>query len=535
MSRPSRASRALPALLGLAAVAVLALTWVAVGPWGLAALVAVALLPRLRPVWSRLRPRRPWRAGGLAALLVALVAGGLALLPHAWVPAVPGPGLLVTPAYDGRPAREQPLPGPTAQQARPDLPVDRAGPVGDLPQTDTAALGRPGRGCAPVAADLRPPVLLCEPEQDGPELALLDPGAGPDPVSWTDLGALVGCPPVAAAASPTSVVVVAGTRVLPVRVAGRRLVVDRPVRLSAVLSGGDCALDVTVAADGAAWLRTRSGRLVRVAPRVRRAREAVDLRPRGDDAAGGGLLVAGAGAGVGAGGGGALAVAAHAGRVTAVGTAAGTAVGTAGSARGPRRRWERDLGGDLGAPALVDGRWLVVGLDDGPRAVVVALDLRTGEEVCRAAVFEDGAGRVSGRPVALPGAALLRNDHPGAADGDGLALLRLPGCEVAWTDGAPSAAPVTVAAATGLAYVVQRSWSPWLVPVTRLAALDPWTGRQAFATRVATGLLGAPAGAGAALGPHAAAYVVVRGGLVRVADREATSSSPDGGGRLRAR
>lgn len=508
---PARSLPVLPVLLGSAALAVLVVTWLAVGPWGVVALVAVALLPRLRPVWSRLRPRRPWRAGGLALLVAALLAGGLALLPHAWVLAVPGPGLLVTPAYDGRPAREQPLPGPTARQGRPDLPVDRAGPVGDLPRTDTAALGRPGRGCAPVAADLRPPVLLCEPEEEGAELALLDAGAGPDPVAWADLGALVGCPPVAAPASPTSVVVVAGTRVLPVRVDGRRLVVDRPVRLSAALSGDDCALDVSVAADGAAWLRTRSGRLVRVAPDARRARDAVDLRPRGDGAAGGGLLVTGVGRG-------ALAVAAHAGRVTAVGT------GASGASGAPRRRWERDLGGALGAPALVDGRWLVVGLDDGPRAAVVALDLRTGAETCRAAVFEDGAGRVSARPVALPGAALLRNDHADAADGDGSALLRLPGCEVAWTDGAPSAAPVTVAAATGLAYAVQHSWTPWLVPVTRLAALDPRTGRQAFATRVATGLLGAPTGAGVALGPRGAAYVVVRGGLVRVADRAATVS-----------
>ncbi|NYG54464.1 hypothetical protein [Nocardioides perillae] len=507
-------ARSLPVLLGLAAVGVLVLTWVAVGPWGLAALVAVALLPRLRPVWSRLRPHRPWRAGGLGVVAAALVAGGLALLPHAWVPAVPGPGLLVTPAYDGRPAREQPLTGPTAEPGRPDLPLDRSGPVGDLPRTDAAALGRPGRSCAPVATDLRPLVLLCEPDEEGPELALLDPAAGPGPVAWADLGPLVGCAPVAAATSATTVVVVAGTRSLPVRVEGRRLVVGSPVRLASAVSGGDCAVDVQ-AADGVVWVRTRSGRLVRVPPGARRARVGLDLRPRGGDAVGGGLLATGGGVGSGPGPG-SLVVAAHAGRVTAVET---TGPGA------PRRRWEHDLGGGPGggpgAPALVDGRWLVVGLGDGPRAAVVALDLRTGREVCRAAVFEDGAGRVSGRPVALPGAALLRNDHPDAADGDGLALLRLPGCEVAWTDGAPSVAPVTVAAATGLAYVVQRAWSPWLVPVTRLAALDPWTGRQAFATRVATGLLGAPVGAGAALGPHAAAYVVVRGGLVRVADREA--------------
>lgn len=505
---PPPSARLRVALGAGAVLGATALAWLAVGPLGVAVLVAVALLPRLRPRWAALRPHRPWRASVVTVLALGLVVGGLAVLPDRWVPALPGPGLLVTPSYDGRPALAQPLAGPALSPGRLDLPVDRPGPVGDLPRATTAALGRPGRDCAPVAADLRPPVLLCAGAGGRHDLALLDLAAGPDPVGWAGLAGSGGCAPVAAAASPTTLVVGDGARLLPVRVDGRRLVVGRPARLGAGTAPGsgagpDCAVEVRVGPDGVTWVRTRAGRLVRVPPGAARARARTDLRPRDADpgagaASGGGLVVTGT-----------VVVAAHDGRVTAV-AATGGAVAV---------RWRRDLGAVLGPPALVDQRWVVVGVEDGPRAEVVALDADSGEVVCRAPVFEDGAGRVRDRPVALPGAALLRNDHDDAAAGDGLALLRLPGCVVAWTGGEPARAPLTVSAATGLAYAVQRVWTPWLVPVTRLAAVDPRTGRQSFTTRAATGLLGAPAGPAPALGPEGAAYVVVHGGLVQLRDR----------------
>lgn len=502
-------------LAGLLALVVL--TWVAVGPWGLVLLVAVAGMPGTRRRLASLRPARPWLAGGSTVVVAGVVAAGLVAAPDSWFPVPPGPGALVIPDYDGRPAAGRPLTtAPTTgfgATAAGTLPVGRPGPEGDLPVRSSS--WAPSGTCDFASVDLRPvPVLVCT-SGDGALVVTLERGSldrvhdlavsGPGEPS---------CHPVVALdhrhGSPGAGSLIVATpdrALLEVVVGDGGASAGRRVDLGRLVAPGDCPLDlVTTATD--AWLLTRGGAVLH-APTGGRPRL---VGPPGPAEVAGGVAD--------------LDRPSPAGGLAVVGDTAYVvldgrlrALEPADAAAAPR--WETDLDGPSTAPALLPGGRLVVGTQQDDRAAVVVVDPVTGEEICRTTVFEDGAGRITDAPVVLGDAVLVANRHDDAGDGDGLARVRVDreGCAVAWTAGRPPAAPPTVSRITGLAYVLHHAWSPWLVPVTRLAAVDVRTGREAFTTRVATGLLGAPTGAAPALGPGAAAYVLTRGGLVRVADR----------------
>jgi len=76
---------------------VLVLLWGAIGPWSLAIVLAVLLLPPLRRRLSR--PRWSWKLAGTATAAVALLAGIVLVLPDGKLPIPQSGGFLVVPGY----------------------------------------------------------------------------------------------------------------------------------------------------------------------------------------------------------------------------------------------------------------------------------------------------------------------------------------------------------------------------------------------------------------------------------------------------
>src|SRR5688572_7472016 len=97
------------------------LLWLAFGPLVLLLAAGSLYFHRVR---SWLRPTRRVVAAWVVAVLA--VAGLAVVVPDGWVPIPPGPGVLASPAYVGRPASG----------------IDSgAGPIGESPQVRTRSYG----------------------------------------------------------------------------------------------------------------------------------------------------------------------------------------------------------------------------------------------------------------------------------------------------------------------------------------------------------------------------------------------------------
>ncbi|GAA4125085.1 hypothetical protein GCM10022215_33290 [Nocardioides fonticola] len=182
-------------------------------------------------------------------------------------------------------------------------------------------------------------------------------------------------------------------------------------------------------------------------------------------------------------------------------------------------------------PVVLPGGLVAVTDNADPREQLVVLD-RSGEELCRTELFDDGSA--TGVDLVAVGSSVVVLDTAGwsrwrtalgrAPSGAVARVLVEPGpdgvrCRVAWTASA-SPAPVVpvVAARTGLVYVVTKRRSWWGVQAWYLTALDVRSGRPAFAVRLGLGEALRPV-ADRLLLADGDLHLAVRLGQVQVGDR----------------
>ena len=157
--------------------------FLAVGPWSLLVVLAL-LVPAVR---RAARPRHPWWASALVLVVTAALVGAVVVIPDGRLPIPPGPGALVTPAYEGSPARPKPVTMDIAQHpflapnGRSSMHDDGwatdayrgPGPLGRSPEVETAWYGL--EECATLAFDAQERIVgLCG-DLQGPVLHVLDP------------------------------------------------------------------------------------------------------------------------------------------------------------------------------------------------------------------------------------------------------------------------------------------------------------------------------------------------------------------------
>lgn len=442
-------------------------------------------LPRVRG-W--LRPSRRVVAGWVVALLV--LAGVAVVLPDGWAPIPPGPGAWVTPSYVGRPV----------------VGGAEHGPGGESPQVRTRSYGLDD--CRRLEVDPHGWLVTVCGDAGHPVLRLID-AETLRPRAVKDLPARAAdCPAAFVLDADGRAVVAARGRLLVVGTADAEddpdLTTEAGVDLG--IADGDCVVGVAADEAGRAWFATRAG----VAGVVAGDRVAsVDLGDEVDRplaAFAGGAYVAGAE--------GLHRVVLDGRRVTVAWSAA------------------YDGGGERGAAPVPLASGLVAVADNrDPRLQVVFHRAATGEVVCRAEVFGDGAGATDGGLVAAGDAVVVQNSHGydgplstvlGRTTDRGIARVDVVdgACRVTWTTDldVPSGAPaVSVPDGLVYAYVKRHSWLG--VDAWYLAALDLRTGRLLWARRTGLGVLRDNHHGQITLGPGRAAYVPVLGGLVSVRDR----------------
>ena len=465
---------------------------VGVGLLVLAAGPLVLLLAGLSLYLARvrgwLRPSRRVVAGWVVALLV--LAGVAVVLPDGWAPIPPGPGAWVTPSYVGRPV----------------VGGAEHGPGGESPQVRTRSYGLDD--CRRLEVDGHGRLVTVCGSAAHPVLRLAD-AESLRPLAEKELPARgAGCPASFDLDPAGRVLVAARDRLLVVGTADAEDDPDLTTEATVDLGLGtdDCVVGVAAAEDRS-WFVSRDG----VAGFVTGGRVAtVELddtggRPLAADTAG--AYVAGAGA-------------LH--RLVAEG-------------RRPTVAWSAayDGGGERGAAPVPLASGLVAVADNrDPRLQVVFHRAATGEVVCRAEVFGDGAGATDGGLVAAGDAVVVQNSHGydgplstvlGRTTDRGIARVDVVdgACRVTWTTDldVPSGAPaVSVPDSLVYAYVKRHSWLG--VDAWYLAALDLRTGRLLWARRTGLGVLRDNHHGQVTLGPGRSAYVPVLGGLVRVRDRD---------------
>lgn len=468
-----------------AALVGVGLLWWALGPL---VLVLAAGSLWFRPVRAWLRPTRRATAIWVAAVLVL---GGLAwVVPDGWLRMPPGPGVLVTPSYVGRPAITN---------------ADHVdAPLGESPQVTTRSYGVDE--CREVQFDDHGRlVTVC-----GTVLRLLDPGSLRQ-LATKDLPA--GCDPVFEVVGGRVLVATGDRRVLAITTADAEgdpdLTTAATVDLTEQLPDGDCVTGIAPDGDGGLWFASHDGLVGLVAGDRTRVLDVDDTVARPVTATVDGVYVAGAGA--------LHKVVLHAGK--------------------PVEAWAAayDDGGERGSAPVVLPTGLVALADvRDPRLQVVVHRGDTGDVVCRTEVFDDDAGATDGGLVAAGDGLLVQNSHGyggplsttlGRTTTGGIARVDLPGgadgeCTVTWESDldAPSGAPA-VSTAVGLAYAYTKRHS-WLgVNAWYLTAIDLDTGRAVWARRTGLGFLRDNHHGAVTLGPDGSVYVPVLGGFVRVRDR----------------
>jgi hypothetical protein len=530
-------------------VAGLTLLWWALGPWVPFALVALLLIPRARWwVLDRL-PQRSWRTAGLAGLAVALLAGLVVVVPDGWLPIPPSPGVLVHPAYVGRPVVARPVRA-EAPPAHPHLaPTGRtsshgdawasgaypwAGPMGRQPEVDTAWLGL--EQCAATAWDSHDRMVALCGEPSASTLRIIDPDTM-RPVATKELPARPddGHAPEACREgafhlddADRAVLATAERRVLAVDTSDAEdepdLTTDETWDLSGVVPDDDCLVALMPDWEGRIWWASAGGRLGTLDPRTGRI-DAFDV----------GAPIANS-----------LAVDARGGvYVVTVEAAYRFTSGPGGRIqllwrsaydRGSERKPGQLSQGSGSTPTLVDDA-VVITDNAEPRMHVVFLDRDSGEEICRAPVFADDASATDSSPVSVGSGVVVPNNHGyasplstllGRSTSPGLTRIDLVDgeCVETWSSDlvAPSSV-VKVSWPTGVvyAYTKQPTWSG--VSSWYLTAVDAHTGERIYAVRTGTGVLYDNHRAAITLAPDGAAWIATVAGLVRVRDRSSDGAA----------
>ena len=521
-----------------AALLALAVAFVLLGPLVLLLAVGLLAVPRVR-AW--LRPT--WRVVVAWVGAVAAVVGLVVVVPDGWLPLPPGGGVALAPSYLGRPAQLPPIEMGVPQHPAM-APNGRSamhndawstdayagpGPVGDSVEVDTAWYGV--EECATLAFDRHDRLVALCGDLSGPTLRVLDPDTmrplatkrlpereERDVRPWEDL---CGGSYFYLDAGDRAVVATTDRRVLVVATSDAEGKPDLTTRATHDLSGAvpadDCLVALMPDWSGRIWWVTREGRVGTVARDGRVA--SLEL---GEEVANS-MSVDESG-------------------VYLVTTEALLKLAADGRDR-PVVRWrtayDRGSGRKPGqltqgsgtTPTILPGGVVAITDNADPRMHVVFLRTEDGSEVCRAAVFDEGASATENSLVAVGDGVVVENNHGytapwrtllGRTTTGGFARVdhRDGDCEVVWTS--DEVAPSSVAKAslaTGLVYAWTKPRSWWGVSAWYFTALDARTGRTVFSVRAGLGALMNNHYAAITLGPDGAAYIATLGGMVRVRDK----------------
>jgi len=527
-----------------------ALLYLLLGPVVVLAVVVAFAVPRSRRrLWPWLRPTRRVVAAWAGA--VALVVAIPVIAPDGWFPLPPGGGALVTPSYVGRAVSEQPIPMELPQH--PELaPNGRSsmhndawasdayagpGPTGDSPEVDTAWYGV--EECATLAFDERERLVALCGDLSGPTLHVIDPDTMrplvtkdlPDRVGnsgkrpWQDL---CGGSYFYLDAEDRAVLATTDRRVLVVATHDGEgdpdLTTEESYDLSGVVPEDDCLIALMPDWEGRIWWVTGDG-LIGTITETGAEEPVVRTLDLGEEVAN--SLATGEDGGV-----------------YVVTVEALYKLVADDRRHRPVVRWRTtyDRGtsqkpgqlsqGSGTTPTLLpDG---LVAITDNADQRMRVLFLRTddGEEVCRAEVFEKGAGATDNSLVSVgEGGVVVENNHGyagpwstmlGFATQPGFARVDVADgeCRVSWTSDqvAPTSVP-KVSLQTGLVYAYTKRPSRWGASAWYLTAIDARTGRTAFAVRTGLGTMFNNHYAAVTLAPDGSAYIATLAGLVRVRDR----------------
>lgn len=517
----------------------------AIGPWVLAAGLGLLAIPAVRRRLTR--PERPWRTAGIWGAVVAALVGLVVVIPDGWLPIPPGPGLLVTPSYVGRPIAPRPIVGMEVRQ-HPHLARNGtnsmhndawasdaypwAGPLGESPEVDTAWFGL--EECATLAFDSEERLVALCGNPSGPVLHVLDPDTMrplatkdlPDRPSvegtrpWESLCAgayfYLDNQDRAVLATTTRRILVVGTSDAD---GDPDLTIEKTFDLTGRVPEDDCLLALMPDWGGRIWFATQGGLVGAVDPRTGRTR----VHDLGEEVAN--------------------SLAVDEGGVYVVSDRALYRLESDAAGR-PRVAWrttyDRGLDPKPGqftqgsgtTPTLLPDGLVAITDNADPRMNVVFLRRETGAEVCRAPVFADDASATENSLVAVGDGVIVENNHGyagpqstllGRATAPGIARVDVAdgACSVAWTSDeiAPSSVP-KVSLATGLLYVYTKRPTWWGVSAWYLTAVDADTGRTAFSVRTGTGALMNNHYAAVTLAPDGSAYIATLAGMVKVHDRD---------------
>lgn len=526
------------------AVAAVALLWLAIGPWVLVLALGSLAVPRVR---AFIRPVHPWRNLGIGAAAVAVLAVLVVVIPDGWLPIPQGPGGLVTPGYVGRPAITRPVTGMEIPQHPYLAPNGRssmhndawatdaytwAGPVGEQPEVDTAWFGI--EECATLAFDAAGRLIALCGDLKGPTLRVLDPESMrplatkdlPDRVKIDDSKPwenLCGGSYFYLDERDRAVVATTDGRILAFTTSDADgdpdLTLDQTLDVSSAVADDDCLIALMPDWDGRIWFETRRGVVGAVSPATQKVRS-LDL---GEEIANsfsvdeaGGVYVVTTGAMY---------------RLKADVTGKPEVAWRKQYDRGSEQKPGQLSQGSGTTPTLLPDDLLAITDNADPRMNVVFLRRDTGEEVCRAPVFEDAASATDNSLVAVGDGVIVENNHGyksplstflGFGTSPGFARVDVADgeCEVAWTSDLN--APTSVAKVsldTGLLYAYTKRSTIWGVSAWYLTAIDVHTGRHVFSVRTGTGTMMNNHYAAVTLGPDGSAYIATLAGMVRVRDR----------------
>lgn len=514
--------------MGWVLVALVVLLWGALGPWTVVVVGALLAVPRIRERVPR--PGFSWKGTGIAAAVVAGLSAVVLLLPDGMLPIPGNGGFLVTPGYEGRQVAAKPFdvdpPGQHPWLA--DSQVDRPGPLGDLPEVETAWYGM--ESCRSMQfASTGWLVAICS-DRRGPVLRVLDP----ESMRPLETKRLPGAPetddPVRAeACSGVRFYLDNGDRAIVATTDGRiqaiatadaagepDLTVDQSWNLRKLLGQGDCVVRALTDWSGRIWWVSHFGR-VGVLDTVVGGARVVDLdekitQPFTVDESG--VFVA-------------TDTALH--RLVVDDRGEAKVSWRTEYDRGVETKSGQLVQGTGSGPTLVEDNLVALADNAEPRTRVVFLDRATGAEVCASAVFDGGDSATETSLVSVGSGVIVTNDHGNTRASTVLGFTPTGGvarvdheageCRVVWTsDVTAVAARPVVSWATGLVYTVTKKPSLWGVSAWYLTALDGRTGAHAFSVRTGTGALHRTLHSFVALGEDGAAYVGNRSGLVRVRD-----------------
>lgn len=516
--------------------------FVALGPWVLVGVLLALLVPAVR---RALRPAHPWRVTGIAALVVAVVAGAVAWIPDGRLPIPPGPGLLVSPGFTGHAATarrivmdipQHPHLAPNGRSSMHDdgWATDSyrgPGPLGKDPEVDTAWFGL--EECATLGFDSRGRIVALCGDLRGPVLHVLDresmrplvtrrlpdrPDVGKKP--WENLcaGAYFYLDPQDRAVVPTT-----DRHILELSTSDSRghpaLRVTRDFSVAGEIPASDCLIALMPDWSGRIWFVTQDGRIGTVDP----ATGQVSVHALGEEVANS-LAVDSGGVYV-------VTVRALY-KMAADSSGAPRVTWRAAYDRGRRQKPGQLTRGSGTTPTVLPGDRVAITDNADPRMSVAFYDTTTGRMVCKAAVFDKGQSATENSLVSVgDGGVIAENNYGYAGPGStllgrttspGLARVDLDGdrCSVAWTSSevAPTSVP-KASLATGLVYAYTKRATWWGVAAWYLTAIDVRTGRTAFSVRTGLGTLMNNHYAAITLAPDGSAYVATLAGMVRVRDR----------------